>query len=249
MTTKDERGLQREDSLEADVLNTQTPDDREYATKDNEEEDYNLPPGRLHSMRGPQRLSGSKEALFVPPGLSNILRKKTEGLSTPRSRSRSPSLKDKTTITTHDASSSISSLEDIVDQDILYDRAGLEDKIEQPRPHPKKGEATSLPAVNERLSEETLDDVHAFSDFVRSSNASRANSIGTGAEGGLAALDECEEETESDLEDIDELPEGQVILTNLENLTLEQDHAAAARGTRGTGESSLQEEAPSAPTA
>ena len=63
------------------------------------------------------------------------------------------------------------------------------------------------------MSEETLDDCHAFSDLKREGNASRGNSITTGGEVSssmLEPLDECEDE------DIEE--EGQVILTNMEKI-------------------------------
>ena len=195
----------------------------------------NLPPGRIKAVRGGQ------ERLNAPPGLSNILRRKAERLSSPRSRSRSPGF---------DANSSISSLDDIVDQDILLDRQGFGDldlTAEQRKMHSSR-EFVNLPPVNERMTEDSLEDIHAFSDLP--TNTSRANSlsIATGGEAYLEALDECEEEGEDDdLSDVEEEPVGQIILTNMENLTLEQE--PAVRGTRGTGESSLLEEAPSAPTA
>ena len=56
----------------------------------------------------------------------------------------------------------------------------------------------------------------------------------------LQPLDECEEEVDSDLEDTVD-PQPAIIVTNMENLTLQSD----ARAT----ESSLVGEAPSAPTA
>ena len=232
------------------------------------EDDLNLPPGRMHATRVKERLSGSGQ-LNIPPGLASVLAKKRlEGSvpQSPRSRSRSPSLKDKITAGTTDANSSISSLDDIVDQDILLDRAGVIDGVaEEERSHGSRGhklhnsssECIKLPPVSERMSEETLEDVHAFSDaaVVRqpSSNASRANSIATGNNEFLEPLTE-EDEMEDDLDGIPEHEEGavaQVILTNLDNISLNDDANDADRraGTRGTGGSSLLEEAPSAPTA
>jgi hypothetical protein len=197
--------------------------------------------------------------------------------SSPRSRSRSPSLKDGTTtkatttttitsatMTMGDATnslSSISSLEDIVGvdhQDILYDRAGFVElsesdvSSERRRLHNSR-EFANLTPVCERSSEDMLEDAHAFADPVvsRSSNASRAttNSIGTGADQFLEPLNEDDEE--DDLDDITEEDEQEthVILTNLDNISLSDDYRMEARaGTRGTGESSLVEEAPSAPS-
>lgn len=263
-----------EDGRVADYERPNSSDDEEYYV--------NLPPGRMHATRVPERLSGSTGNLHIPPGLTTILRKKmvettggtgfipvpggagvipVPGGGSPRSRSRSPSVKEKTTTTTHpsDANSSISSFDDIVDQDILYDRGGFVELAEADftsdrRKLHNSRDFSNLPPVCERSSEDMLEDAHAFNDpvIVRSSNASRANSIGTGADQFLEPLNEDDEE--DDLDDIteegDSEHETQVIVTNLDNLTLSEDYRmAAGAGTRGTGESSLMEEAPSAPTA
>jgi hypothetical protein len=257
-----------EDGRVADYERPNSSDDEEYYV--------NLPPGRMHATRVPERLTGSTGNLHIPPGLTTILRKKlgeTAGVGgtgvvaavpsggSPRSRSRSPSVKEKTTTTTHptDANSSISSFDDIADQDILYDRGGFVELAEADftsdrRKLHNSREFTNLPPVCERSSEDMLEDAHAFNDpvIVRSSNASRANSIGTGADQFLEPLNEDDEE--DDLDDIteegDSEHETQVIVTNLDNLSLSEDYRmAAGAGTRGTGESSLMEEAPSAPTA
>ena len=99
---------------------------------------------------------------------------------------------------------------------------------------------SNLPSVNERLSEETLDDVHAFADVVvRSSNASRAASVGTDRELFLDPLDEIDEEKAGDdasLEDPSESCDQQVILTNMEKIAIsrpqteETSASALARG-------------------
>jgi hypothetical protein len=216
------------------------------------------------------------------------------------SRSVSPSVRDKATASTYDANSSISSLEDFV-EDLLTDRAGLEELDPNAeslsRSSSKLGlhgsgrdfhshqSGPTLPSVNERMSEDALEDVHAFKDLTisatsgsRSSNASRAgnSSIATG-QGGvfLEPLDE-EEGTDFDTDsEGDNLLEGgkngefgdnkldgtssagmtQVILTNIETLTLRQDDAVDDEdggphgATRATGESSLMGEAPTVPTA
>jgi len=213
------------------------------------EPDTYLPPLRMHATKGPQRLIGTVSSTGTPGSL----------VTSPRSRSRSP-YKDgfsltavattNMTATTHDTSSSISSIDDIVDQDILTDRAGLEelDLTESQRKFHMSRELTgSLSSVNERMSEDALEDVHAFSDVevVRSSNASRANSIGTG---GGAVLEPLSEYGEEDLDDIEEEDEPtQVILTNMENLTLQLEQQTRRGDSdpphRGTGGSS---EAPTA---
>lgn len=253
--------MSREDSLEGDLPEPVVDDAEEeeeayrLSAKQRAEQDaqdlddqLNLPPGRMHATRVKERLSGSGQ-FTIPP---NLVKRRPDYPPSPRSRSRSPSLGrgDKATATT-DGNSSMSSLEDYVDSDILLDRAGIVDTVEEgSRGHHKSHnsrEFINLPPVNERLSEDTLEDCHAFSDVVRSSNASRANSIGTGNEY-LEPLNECDDE-EDDLDDIpeDEAETLQVILTNLDNLNLHDDDPR--RGTRGTGGSSLMEEAPSAPTA
>jgi hypothetical protein len=160
---------------------------------------------------------------------------------TPRSRSKSPHHRRGATATTADANSSVSSLDDI-EQDILTDRAGLMDDLSetQRRMHSSK-ELCHVPVtINERLSEDTLEDIHAFSDVVRSSNASRVSSVAVQE---LEPLDEMDEMLEEDEEgDEEEGEDGsavttQVILTNMENLDLQQGSAAPRAG----GESSLAE--------
>lgn len=243
---------------------TAPPPPAEKDGNEEEEDDddcLNLPPGRLHVPRGLllERLS---------PAITNsTMRKKlteSTGGTTPRSRSRSPSLSrtNKTTTTgataPMDANSSISSLEEFIDQDILYDRQGFvesdlsaESQQQQRKLLHNSREFVNLPPVSERMSDESLEDVHAFSDLVvRSSNASRV-SIGTGTDAVLEPLDECcdEDENDDELDDgLDDILEEEepttVILTNMENLNLVSESRE-----RTGGESSYLGEAPSGPTA
>lgn len=257
-----------------------------YNDNDGSDIDVDCPPLRMHATRVPQRLSGSgsnsnsNSNLSIPSNLNHKVLVNSgsgslSGTGTPRSRSRSPSMKgtanntNTTTGTTGtDANSSISSLDDI---DILTDRAGFSEldlSESQRKMHMARENLSNLPSVNERMSEDALEDVHAFSDVARSSNASRCNSIGTGTGAVLEPLSEYEDEDldldsgDDDLDDIQEeggdltehpLHQPQVILTNMENLTLqlnqqqlEDDETGGAN--RGTG-SSLLEESPSGPTA
>jgi hypothetical protein len=245
-----------------------------------------LPPGRMNAVKGHHRLhgSGSNLASLMDSAIGS-------GTGTPRSRSRSPSLMGRrdggsdnkissNTTTTHDANSSISSLDDY-DSDILTDRAGTLDELsESQRKLHGSFKELHLPAtVMERMSEDTLEDSHAFSDVVRcfSSNASRVSHVsGSNAgDGMLEPLDECDEgleENSSLEEDPDDDfvlgdPDGNggddldpdnphhhaallqtVILTNMENLTLDaaasgrDDHSNLAR----TGESSTAYDQPTA---
>ena len=243
------------------------------ASDSNNDVDSNLPPGRMHAVKGHHRLHGSGNIEFSGSGSAP---------GTPRSRSRSPmgSLRGgggggadgkadggRVTLTTADGNSSISSLDDL-DRDILTDRAGIMDDLSEAQRRLHSSKEFHLPAtVNERLSEDTLEDIHAFSDVVRSSNCSRVSmkSDSVNGEAVLEPLDELsEEEDQNSLEEDGDDAEGgeqqvnTVILTNMENLTLRggggvDDSGQAAReddededGRPRAGEDS---EAPSAPTA
>lgn len=180
-----------------------------------------LPPGRMHAVKGHHRLTGSA------PNLTSLYNMDGGGgcgtPGTPRSRSRSPSIGrdgkisatattgNTGTYTTHDANSSISSYDEF-DLDLLTDRAGtLDDLSESQRKlHCSNSKELHLPAtVLERMSEDSLEDSHAFTDVVRtyvSSNASRVSHVsGSNAgDGMLEPLDECDEgleENDSSLED------------------------------------------------
>ena len=283
--------------------NEDSNDDNNNNNNNNDDDFNNLPPGRMHATSGVahQRLSSfgsaasSSSMLHIPPNLQQqaaAAAAAAAGQQQQQQQQQQTSKKHQhqqrdgggggggvstvpsATQTTTDANSSISSLEELVDQDILYDRQGLVelDLSESQRKLQMYRElGVNLPSVNERLSEETLDDCHAFSDVVRSSNASRVSqgTSGCGAKD-LEPLDECGEETDD--EDLDAIHEEEyeaggehhqthtqptVILTNMENLTLQHDaddassRGAAAGGvSRTDGESSLGvEEAPSGRTA
>lgn len=192
-----------------------------------------LPPLRLHATRVPERLSSSSSLPTTPSNTpstnkhqKHVRRRSLDRKnSNPRSRSKSPSLKD--TATTMDGGSSLSSLEDFVDSDILTDSKGmmeLDSKEQEAKTHQLHLSSSSLPPVHERMSEETLDDVHAFSDIKTPSTlSSRGNStVGTAGDVGsylLETLDECEEEDQI-------VEKGEVIFTNMENLTIHENEEA-----------------------
>ena len=191
-----------------------------------------LPPLRLHATRVPERLS-APSIIPLTHGRRKSLDRKN---SNPRSRSRSPSIGKKDTTSTFDGASSLSSLEDWVDSDIFTDKMGLEEldcKEQQQSSHILHLSSSSLPPVNERMSEATLDDVYAFADVKTPSLPSRGNStVGTGGDVGsalLETLDEVDSEDEVEVEG-----NAGVILTNMENLTIhehgEDDDDGAASG-------------------
>jgi hypothetical protein len=217
-------------------------------------DDLDLQPFRIHPLKVGDRLSAGN--LQIPIGLLHAQKRfsldsKVSNFSS-RSRSRSPSLrsaKDRATITTQDGNSSLSSLEEFVDSDILYDKLGFVDydkdsKNKQYLQHSHSytfGDNTSRPInltpVSERMSEDTLEDVHAFSDLSANTNTRASSSVGTGGStsvGGevsshiLEPLDEGDE----DLESSDDENEGHIIVTNLENISLQQSESVEDDGAK-----------------
>lgn len=207
-----------------------------------EDTDLNLPPGRMHAVKGQHRLQGSGSNI-----MSLLLHARTTGNDTPRSRSMSPSMRDKTTgystSITHDANSSLSSHDEISpDNDILTDRAGFADELAENirKMHNSRDQLNLPPTVNERMTDDTLEDSHAFSEVqvprTRSSNASLVSGVSSVAnEGVLEPCVEGEEDDDSDYSDDDDDTGGDggdgqrkgrkknhptVILTNMENLNL-----------------------------
>jgi hypothetical protein len=135
-------------------------------------------PYRLNATRVPERLSSS----YVPSA-QHFSRRRSGEMN--RGRSRSPSIKD-------GDNSSISSMDG---SDIMTDRMGLEDLEISKLKHSSEGSVSSLPPVQERLSVETLDDVHAFNDISRPTGGatSKANSVADNSLL-LETLDECDDE-------------------------------------------------------
>ena len=155
------------------------------------------PPLRIHATRVPERLSGVT-SLEIPTKLANAMkaanhRKTLSGSAT--SGSRSP-------MNPFDGGSSISSLEDAgFDTDILTDKMGtLELDASSSKLDNSSSNGVHLQTVAERLSEETMEDVHAFTNI---SSVSRGNSITTGGEVSsnvLEPLDECDDEDDNEEE-------------------------------------------------
>jgi hypothetical protein len=191
-----------------------------------------LPPGRIHSLHKKgthHRLHGSSGGGAGSVLLMDGMVTTSGGTSTPRSRSRSPSMGRSggavaATIITNatipnmslatDGNSSLSSMDDY-ESDLLTDRAGVLDDLSDSQRKLHSSKEFHVPAtVLERMSEDSLEDNHAFSDLVRicsssrdgnfSSNASRVSHVsGSNAgDGMLEPLDECDEGLENDsLED------------------------------------------------
>lgn len=211
------------------------------------QEDLNLPPGRMNAVKGCHRLQGSGSNLM------SLIHSRNSGTETPRSRSISPSMKDRATgtvtgytSTTHDGNSSLSSCDDasskydlLPDNDIFTDRAGfVDDLADNIRRMHNSRESLNLPqTVNERMTEDSLEDNHAFSDLqarTRSSNVSLVSGVSSVAnEAVLEPLDECEEGLEDSDSDDEVGNDGDlqhkkknhptIILTNMENLNINQE--------------------------
>ena len=163
----------------------------------------------------PGRLAGSFSALQKAQTAElethqKLHRRKSDpAIGGSRSGSRSPA--------NFDGGSSISSQEG-VDADILTDKMGtleLDLKEQQAASRGLNNSLSNLPAVNERMSEETLDDCHAFQDVKREGSISRGNSITTGGEVSsnvLEPLDEVEEDENENVEG------GGVKIMNMEDI-------------------------------
>lgn len=178
------------------------------------------PPLRIKT--GKIGLSNSMTMLEIPRKLEKEAlqkqRRRKSDTSARRSGSQSPA---------YDGGSSISSLEEMgIDTDVLTDKMGrleLDLKQQQENADRLNRSCSNLPPVSERLSEETLDDVHAFSDLKREDGyTSRGNSITTGGEVSSIMLEPLDEGDEEDQED-----EGKVKITNMEDILEVPDEDAA----------------------
>lgn len=180
--------------------------------------DY-TPPLRINAAK--VGLAGSFSTLEIPRKLEKevnrkMRRRKSDPPSGHRSGSRSPAYDAGSSV---NGGSSISSLEEMgIDTDFLTDKMGfleLDLKEQQENTEKLNRSLSNLPPVSERLSEETLDDCHAFTDVKPGDGyVSRGNSITTGGEVSsnvLEPLDEGDEEEE-------ENERGKVKITNMEEI-------------------------------
>ncbi|KAL3790728.1 hypothetical protein ACHAWO_013547 [Cyclotella atomus] len=200
--------------------------------QEGDEED--VAPMHLHVLRTPAKLKGtassvgrrSRSSSRSRPGSRRNSNSPSRGglVSSPSGGSLKPSLGD--------AASHASSVDEDVDPDILLDKFGFQDldpKLTQEDFQEllkKHLGANSLPTLNERMSEETMEDVHAFQDLVfvkKNKGSSGTGSPSSGSMGqsidleeagsdnavdaqrasltnfsGLAALNEEEEDEEDD---------------------------------------------------
>jgi len=167
--------LTKDSSLDLSICNQKNDDDDDDEDANNEED---LAPMHLHALRSPAKLKGAP-------------RSRSSSRSRPGSRKTSPQPRNTVVVpssnlvgTTISPSPSVGSSLDgsigvgggehhVIDPDLLLDKLGLRD-LDANASHDEIQEMlkkhissnNGLPTLNERLSEETLDDVHAFQDLV-----------------------------------------------------------------------------------
>ena len=195
--------------------------------------DDDLPaPLRFNAVRVPDRLAMSASSFFPSntPPISTL----SPGASPlPPAHRRKPLAEDIMAALKKggsiDLSSANSSLGDL---DLLTDRMAFQELDKDQRPKLDLS-GTSLQPVNERLSEDTLEDCRAFTDVLRGSGGSvtsrsGANSIATGGDA-ASVLETLAEEDEDD-DDDDNMISGTngnvdaIHISNLENLSIELHH-------------------------
>lgn len=214
------------DTSTASMRPVRSDDDRSVELKKTtmEEQEISFPelaaPLRINTSK--LGLAGSFSTLEIPGKLERevhkkMRRRKSDPAGGHRSGSRSPA---------YDGGSSISSLEEMgIDTDVLTDKMGtLELDFREQQEHSDRlnKSLSNLAPVSERLSEETLDDCHAFTNVKREDGyTSRGNSITTGGEVSsnvLEPLDEGDEEEEGE--------GGKVKITNMEDILEAPDEDA-----------------------
>lgn len=159
--------LTKESNLDLSICCNEQNEEEE-ATRFEED----LAPMHLHALKGPAKLKGDPKAAHA--------RSRSSSRSRPSSRKNSPqprasNLVGTTISPSHSVGSSLdgSGVGDVLDPDLLLDKLGLRD-LDPNATHDEIQELlkkhissnNGLPTLNERLSEDTLDDVHAFQDLV-----------------------------------------------------------------------------------
>mmetsp|Transcript_19491 Transcript_19491/g.39453 ORF Transcript_19491/g.39453 Transcript_19491/m.39453 type:complete len:335 (+) Transcript_19491:1712-2716(+) len=168
-----------------DILNNE----KDNANED--EDELNATPGHLHALHG----RNSPAVLLVGrTSSSNSLRQRTNSTGG------------------GGATDSLNSSIHSINEDILLDKCGMEDLV--PPPHPPSPSSSSdnqketmssslsrLNTVSERMSEETLDDCHAFTDVSKMTRRTesfdaRANEVEE--HGALECVRECDDDDDDD---------------------------------------------------
>jgi len=164
LTQEEEEQQDNNNKKEEDISNTEeVVDATSTSIKEAIEQQLDEYAAPLHlNMRLSARLKGNSSS--QSSGRSRVMsRSSSRGSS--RSASPAPELQS------HSSSSSLAE-ELAVPLDMLTDRKGFEEL--EPLPPHTMVVLSKLPAVSERLSEETLEDVHAFCDLTAGNNSTRS---------------------------------------------------------------------------
>ena len=189
--------LTKDSSLDLSICNQKNEDDDDDDDEDaNNEED--LAPMHLHALRSPAKLKGA------PRSRSSSRSRPGSRKTSPQPRSNHVAVPSNLVGTTISPSPSVGSSLDgstgvgggehhVIDPDLLLDKLGLRD-LDANASHDEIQEMlkkhissnNGLPTLNERLSEATLDDVHAFQDLVSAKKATSVDNDGDNSPGKAA---------------------------------------------------------------
>jgi len=189
--------LTKDSSLDLSICNQKNEDDDDDDEDANNEED--LAPMHLHALRSPAKLKGA------PRSRSSSRSRPGSRKTSPQPRSNHVAVPSSNLVgTTISPSPSVSSSLDgstgvggehhhVIDPDLLLDKLGLRD-LDANASHDEIQEMlkkhissnNGLPTLNERLSEATLDDVHAFQDLVSAKKATSVDNDGDNSPGKAA---------------------------------------------------------------
>ena len=188
--------LTKDSSLDLSICNQKNEDVDDDDEDANNEED--LAPMHLHALRSPAKLKGA------PRSRSSSRSRPGSRKTSPQPRSNHVAVPSNLVGTTISPSPSVSSSLDgstgvggehhhVIDPDLLLDKLGLRD-LDANASHDEIQEMlkkhissnNGLPTLNERLSEATLDDVHAFQDLVSAKKATSVDNDGDSSPGKAA---------------------------------------------------------------
>jgi len=190
--------LTKDSSIDLSICNQKNDDDDDDDEDANNEED--LAPMHLHALRSPAKLKGA------PRSRSSSRSRPGSRKTSPQPRSNNVAVPSSNLVgTTISPSPSVGSSLDgsstgvggehhhVIDPDLLLDKLGLRD-LDANASHDEIQEMlkkhissnNGLPTLNERLSEETLDDVHAFQDLVSAKKATSVDNDGDNSPGKAA---------------------------------------------------------------
>mmetsp|Transcript_6195 Transcript_6195/g.10393 ORF Transcript_6195/g.10393 Transcript_6195/m.10393 type:complete len:326 (-) Transcript_6195:2361-3338(-) len=190
--------LTKDSSLDLSICNQKNEDDDDDDDEDaNNEED--LAPMHLHALRSPAKLKGaprSRSSSRSRPGSRKTSPQPRSNMAVPSSNLVGTTISPSPSVgSSLDGSTGVGGGEHhhVIDPDLLLDKLGLRD-LDANASHDEIQEMlkkhissnNGLPTLNERLSEATLDDVHAFQDLVSAKKATSVDNDGDNSPGKAA---------------------------------------------------------------